>query len=187
MIEVIALDIGGVLAYVDESALSSQERYLLYVYLNRIEIPVSFKKDVLIEVEEKINGIYQKLYIPMDSTFSTLEFLKQKNYLISLWTNNKPAIKAWIKSSGIDKFLTPLFLCNSCDMKDGVNKPNPEFYHYALKRIHYSPNQVLFIDDNLKNVQSAEGVGIEILQHQQENNLQEEIKEKIKVLERKSL
>lgn len=187
MIEVIALDIGGVLAYVDENALSSQEKYLLYVYLNRIEIPISFKKDVLREVEEKINGIYQKLYIPMEATFSTLEFLKQKNYLISLWTNNRPAIKAWIKSSGIDKFLTPHFLCNSCDMKDGVNKPNPRFYHYALKRIHYTPNQVLFIDDDLKNVQSAEAVGIASFQHQQENNLTDEIKEKIKLLERKFL
>lgn len=183
MIKVIALDIGGVLAYVDEQALSNHEKLLLHSYLNGNELSHSIKQ----EINEKINGIYQKLYIPIDSSFSTLEFIHKQGYLLSLWTNNRPAIQAWIESSGIQKFLLPNYLCNSCDMPNGVNKPNFKFYHYALKRIHQEPQRILFVDDKIENVRSAQKLGIASFQYQGTLNLEEELKQKIKRLERKSL
>ena len=48
-------------------------------------------------------------------------------------------------------------------------------------------NQVLFIDDNKKNIIEGEKLGISGIQYQTEQNLEEEIKQKIKQLERKYL
>lgn len=40
-------------------------------------------------------------------------------------------------------------------------KPRPEFYRILLDRYGVKPSTSLFIDDNLKNVQGADAVGIE--------------------------
>ncbi len=39
-------------------------------------------------------------------------------------------------------------------------KPRPEFYRILLDRYRVNPTTALFIDDNLKNVQGAEALGI---------------------------
>lgn len=43
---------------------------------------------------------------------------------------------------------------------EGVMKPDPEFFKLALARLHFEPEEVLFIDDRLPNTQSAEMLGI---------------------------
>jgi len=183
MIKIIAFDIGGVLAYPDKQQLTNHEKLLLQLYLNKEKMDFELKQ----EVTEKIDSIYQKLYIPIEKNFQTLESIVKSGYLPSIWTNNRPTITAWIESSGIGKYLLPQFLCNSCNMPSGVNKPNPMFYIHALRQMGTLSNQVLFIDDNKKNIIEGEKLGISGIQYQTEQNLEEEIKQKIKQLERKYL
>lgn len=183
MIKFIAFDIGGVLAYPDKQQLTNHEKLLLQAYLNEIKMDLELKQ----EVTEKINGIYQKLYIPIEKNFQTLESVVKSGYLPSIWTNNRPAITAWIESSGIDKYLLPQFLCNSCNMPNGINKPNFMFYIHALRQMGALSNQVLFIDDNKKNIVEGEKLRISGIHYQTDLNLEEEIKQKIKQLERKHL
>ncbi|MBX0333702.1 HAD family phosphatase [Pontibacter sp. HSC-14F20] len=40
-------------------------------------------------------------------------------------------------------------------------KPNPSFYHTLLNRYNLQPSEVLFIDDNLRNIKAAEQLGID--------------------------
>lgn len=183
MIKFIAFDIGGVLAYPDKQQLTNHEKLLLQAYLNEIKMDSELEQ----EVTEKINGIYQKLYIPIEKNFQTLESVVKSGYLPSIWTNNRPAITAWIKSSGIDKYLLSQFLCNSCNMPNGINKPNFMFYIHALRQMGALANQVLFIDDNKKNIVEGEKLRISGIHYQADQNLEEEIKQKIKQLERKHL
>lgn len=183
MIKIIAFDIGGVLAYPDKQQLTNHEKLLLQAYLNEIKMDLELKQ----ELTEKINGIYQKLYIPIEKNFQTLESVVKSGYLPSIWTNNRPAITAWIESSGIDKYLLPQFLCNSCNMPNGINKPNFMFYIHALRQMGALSNQVLFIDDNKKNIVEGEKLRISGIHYQTDLNLEEEIKQKIKQLERKHL
>jgi epoxide hydrolase-like predicted phosphatase len=42
----------------------------------------------------------------------------------------------------------------------GFWKPDAAFYHYVLDKIGFSAKDVLFLDDNLKNVESARNIGI---------------------------
>lgn len=174
MIKIIAFDIGGVLAYPDKQQLTNHEKLLLQAYLNEIKMDLELKQ----ELTEKINGIYQKLYIPIEKNFQTLESVVKSGYLPSIWTNNRPAITAWIESSGIDKYLLPQFLCNSCNMPNGINKPNFMFYIHALRQMGALSNQVLFIDDNKKNIVEGEKLRISGIHYQTDLNLEEEIKQK---------
>jgi len=44
--------------------------------------------------------------------------------------------------------------------EEKTRKPFPEFYHILLDRYSVNPEEALFIDDNLRNVQAAEQLGI---------------------------
>lgn len=189
MIKIIALDIGGVIAYQDFSRLSEQEKFLLQMYREEISIS-NFSQLELIkikkEIDEKIKDIYTKLYVLMDDSLDTLKYIKQKNFIPSIWTNNRPAIYSWLKQSGILMYISSTQICNSCDMPRGINKPNPRFYKIALRQLSSKPSQVLFVDDDYRNVSVARKLGIKCIHYSnQEQRLKETIIQKIKVLERK--
>jgi len=44
--------------------------------------------------------------------------------------------------------------------EEKTRKPFPEFYRVLLDRYSVKPGEALFIDDNLRNVRAAEGMGI---------------------------
>ena len=43
----------------------------------------------------------------------------------------------------------------------GLRKPDREIYEYVLKSIQTTPNNVLFIDDYINNIQGAKECGIQ--------------------------
>lgn len=45
--------------------------------------------------------------------------------------------------------------------EEKMRKPFPEFYNLLLNRYQVAPSNALFIDDNLRNVQAAEALGID--------------------------
>lgn len=188
MINIIALDIGGVIAYQDFSRLTNHEKFLLQIYREEIPIArISQQKLITIqdEIDKRIEEIYKKLYVLRNGALDTLEYIVQKNYTPSLWTNNRPAIHEWLRESGIRDYVSSEHICNSCDMPNGINKPNPKFYIHAVKKLSSSPSQILFIDDNQKNIEEAKKLGISCLHYSQEYDLKESIQQKIKILERK--
>ncbi len=46
----------------------------------------------------------------------------------------------------------------SCE--EGITKPDPEIFHRALARLDRKPEEAVFIDDFLHNVQAAQAVGM---------------------------
>jgi len=45
--------------------------------------------------------------------------------------------------------------------EEKIRKPNPAIFQLLLDRYHLKTNEVFFIDDNLRNVQAAESMGIQ--------------------------
>ena len=43
-------------------------------------------------------------------------------------------------------------------------KPEPEIYHLLLDRLRVAPEEVLFLDDKLENIEAARNLGIVGLQ-----------------------
>jgi len=42
----------------------------------------------------------------------------------------------------------------------GVAKPKPEIFHMALKQLEVSPNEAVFVDDFIENIEGARAVGM---------------------------
>ena len=82
-------------------------------------------------------------------------------YPLYLLSNNNPigmpACLELMDKAGIGGLYQDMFV--SSEMK--MLKPSREFYLEALRRIGLPPEEVLFIDDSLVNVQAARAVGMD--------------------------
>ena len=57
-----------------------------------------------------------------------------------------------------------------------TRKPFPEFYHRLLSRYKVNPTEALFIDDNIKNIEAANRLGIHSIHFLSSDQLQAELK-----------
>jgi 2-haloacid dehalogenase len=55
-------------------------------------------------------------------------------------------------------------------------KPNKEIYHILLRRFQIEAEESLFIDDNLKNIQTANELGFQTIHYSNGINVEEEMK-----------
>lgn len=58
----------------------------------------------------------------------------------------------------------------------GYVKPEPEIYHLMLEKIGRPPQECLFIDDSLANIQQAQKMGIETIHYESSKQLAGELK-----------
>lgn len=54
-----------------------------------------------------------------------------------------------------------------------LRKPHPEFYHLLLSRYDLQPGETLFIDDNFRNIQAAEAIGMNCIHFTSSHGLKE--------------
>ena len=82
-------------------------------------------------------------------------------YPLYLLSNNNPIgmpnCLELMEKAGIGGLYQDMFI--SSEMK--MLKPSPEFYREAVRRIDLSPEEILFIDDSLTNVEAARALGID--------------------------
>lgn len=60
--------------------------------------------------------------------------------------------------------------------EEKMRKPSPEFYQLLLNRYNVKAEEALFIDDNLRNIKAAEGLGIRSIHFQSPEQLDIELK-----------
>jgi putative hydrolase of the HAD superfamily len=102
-----------------------------------------------------------------------------------MWTTQNPTMVAWQLALKQRGFLTAIL----SNMGDNVlenmlrefdwlqrfdvlvwsfqlrmAKPDPAIYHYVLQRLGTSPEETLFLDDKLVNIQAAQALGIKAIQ-----------------------
>lgn len=81
-------------------------------------------------------------------------------YPLYLLSNNNPInmqrCHAVLAENGLADAFTGEFI--SCDMK--MLKPSAQFYNEVVRRLGLAPEEILFIDDSISNVEGAKAVGI---------------------------
>ena len=60
-----------------------------------------------------------------------------------------------------------------------VEKPNKEFYEKLIRDLKEKPEDILFVDDNTENIETAKKMGLSILQYNRSKSLTEEILKKL--------
>ena len=59
--------------------------------------------------------------------------------------------------------------------EEKTRKPFPEFYQRLFDRYNVNPSDALFIDDSLRNIKAAEGLGIKSIHFKNPQQLKEEL------------
>ncbi len=59
--------------------------------------------------------------------------------------------------------------------KEKLRKPSPEFYELLLDRYHLAASETIFIDDSLRNIKGAEGIGITAIHFHNAIQLKQEL------------
>jgi len=84
-------------------------------------------------------------------------------YKIALLTNSLPGQDALIRERfGLDVYSEFDVYVNSAYV--GLRKPDPAIFHLTLDQLGVAPQQAVFLDDSLRNVDSARELGIHTIQ-----------------------
>jgi putative hydrolase of the HAD superfamily len=84
-------------------------------------------------------------------------------YKVAMLSNAWPGMaETFLERYGVDFHTEFDVFINSAEV--GLRKPDPAIYHLALERLNVAPQQVIFLDDLLRNVDSAREVGIHAIQ-----------------------
>jgi putative hydrolase of the HAD superfamily len=115
------------------------------------------------------------------SDASTIDLLVQAD--TDLWTQPNPPMLAWAKELQMAGIRTGI-LSNLGDLmtegvlsrfdfspfhhrtwshRIGYAKPEPEIYTHAIAGLETPPEQILFLDDRLENIEAARAAGLETL------------------------
>ena len=106
------------------------------------------------------------------NTVNVLEALN-KQYSIWLLSNTNPK---HIQDEIEKRYLFPSLVNGAVYSFDvGVRKPEKEIYEIAMQRANANPQECLFIDDLLENIQAAKQIGIEGIHFISSEQLKQEL------------
>ncbi len=91
-----------------------------------------------------------------------LEFLRslKPNYKVGAISNAWSGLRAYMER---EKF-ADVFDAIIISAEVGAAKPSAEIYHKALKQLNVNPNEAVFVDDVLENIEACEKIGMRGIQ-----------------------
>lgn len=87
----------------------------------------------------------------------------KRDFHIGLLSNTNPFIMAFTRSdrfSAAGKGIGDYFNVLHCSYEMGVCKPDPEIFLSALHNDGFAPEETIFVDDSIKNIEAAQRLGI---------------------------
>lgn len=160
------------------------DRDIWYAALRKASYPliISHQMSTLEEEEDAFTGFYYDLitnagltvseetardisrdrtyrwekYVTMDDTEETLRRLKKQGYKLGIISDTWPSTVPRLEQSG----LYGLFDCASFSFEKGIFKPDPAIFLDALGKMGLPAEETVFVDDLVKNLDSASSLGI---------------------------
>ena len=180
MIKVIAFDLVGVLVTEKEINLNDTEEKLERLFGANISDEDYINKAKLITNENIIDitkNIINKLYVVKDrDIFRKIEEKYQVKIIIA--TNHVSYIKDYIINNLDIENIDDIII----SAKINKIKPNKDFYEYILDKYNIKNNELLFIDDNIKNINAAASMNINTIKVNKDTDILEKLKVKMEEL-----
>ena len=180
MIKVIAFDLVGVLVTEKDILLSNEEDKLERMFGDNLN-----DADYLIEAKKIINSdsiimkttenLIDKLYQVKDKDLFKKLKEKYPNIKIIIATNHVSFVRNFIDKYFENNYLDDILI--SAEMHK--IKPNKDFYELILKKYNLLPVELLFLDDNIKNINGADVLNIKTITVNKDTNLFLEIQKVI--------
>lgn len=175
MIKIIAFDFVGVLVREKNIPLTEVEDKLERKFGPNIS-DLNYMNEVSNIIDRNLvidtaRDIIDKLYEVKDIDLFKKIKEKNNNVKIIIATNHISYVKEYI-----NKYLDIDNLDDSIISAE-INriKPNKDFYQYILDKYNIEPNELLFLDDNIDNVNGAKELGINTIKVDRNTNILEEI------------
>lgn len=176
MMKIIAFDLVGVLVNEKDINLSALEDKLERMFgpnLNDTNYLIKARK--IIEDDGDIinitKNLIDKLYKVKDKEIFKKIKEKNKNIKVIIATNHLSIVKDFIKKSFDTNYLDDLIISAEINMI----KPNSNFYEYILNKYNISSRELLFLDDNISNINGAKLLGINTIKVEKDTDLLKEI------------
>ena len=176
MIKVIAFDLVDVLVSEKDIELSEVEEKLERMFgpnLNDEDYLKQAKKIVEkdLEVINTTKILINKLYKVKDKKiFKKIKEINE-NVKIIIATNHLSFVKDFIKESFNIDYLDDIIISAEIHKI----KPNLDFYQYILNKYDIESKELLFLDDNINNINGAQTLGINTIKIEKDTNLIDEI------------
>ena len=181
MIKVIAFDLVGVLVNEKDIVLSDEEEKLERLFGPNLSDDDYLKKakEIVCNEENIVNitmVLINKLYKVNDKDlFKKTKEINSKVKIV-IATNHVSFVKEFINSHFDINYLDDLII----SAKINRIKPNLDFYEFILDKYKINANELLFLDDNIENVNGANVLGIKTIKVEKNNDLVSEIEFYIK-------
>ncbi len=98
--------------------------------------------------------------IPIEGTIEIIQKLKNRGFKIYLLSNIGDQVLKNMMTKFPDIFSNfhDLFFCSP--EYDYIRKPNPRFYQFFFEKFNLKAEQVIFVDDLVKNISAADRLGM---------------------------
>lgn len=176
MIKVIAFDLVGVLVSEKDIELSEVEEKLERMFgpnLNDEDYLIEARKIIEknLEIINTTKVLINKLYKVKDKKmFKKIKEINE-NVKIIIATNHLSFVKDFIKESFNIDYLDDIIISAEIHKI----KPNLDFYQYILNKYDIESKELLFLDDNINNINGAQTLGINTIKVEKDTNLIDEI------------
>ena len=145
-------------------------------------LPIKEATELLVaqhpEWKEHIEAFYgrweEMLGGPIHDTVAILKKLKERGHY-KLYALTNWSAELFPKALELYEFLH-WFDGRVVSGEEKMRKPAPEFYQLLLQRYNLQPDEVIFIDDNLRNIKAAEAIGIKSIPFSSPAQLHEDLK-----------
>ena len=177
LLKVIAFDFVGVLVNEKDIDLGEQEDKLERKFGSNLndEDYLTFAEQTLkINNKEAIDitkNIINKLYKVRDDDIFTKLKNKYNNIKIIIATNHLSYVEEFI-----NKYFDTTYL-DDVIISANINKikPNANFYNFILEKFNIKSKELLFLDDNVENIDGANKLNIRTIKVEKNMNLYEEV------------
>ncbi|KAI4350154.1 hypothetical protein L6164_010663 [Bauhinia variegata] len=139
--------------------------------IDEMELARKFFKDGRHFDLEGLKTCMRSGYSFVEGIKQLLVALKQNNYEMHAFTNYPIWYQLIEDKLTLSKYLSWTF----CSCTAGKRKPDPEFYREVLRHLQVNAPNCIFIDDRLKNVETAIEVGIRGVHFKNANSLRQEL------------
>ena len=181
MIKVVAFDLVGVLVNERDIVLSNEEEKLERLFgpnLSDGDYLRAAKNivDVNINVINITKILINKLYKVKDKDIFKKIKKIDSNIKIVIATNHISFVKDFINNNFDTMYLDDLIISAEINKI----KPNLDFYKYVIDKYKIEVNELLFLDDNMENINKAKELGIQTIKVEKNSNLVSEVELYIK-------
>ena len=176
-IKLIMLDLVGVLVFERDDVLNDKEDKIERLfgpnlsdeeYLNN-KTNIIYDKNEIIDITKNIiNKLY---YVKDKDIFKKIKEINSKVKVV-IATNHVSFVKEFINSHFDINYLDDLIISAEINRI----KPNLDFYEFILNKYKINATELLFLDDNIKNINGANVLGIKTIRVEKSINMIDEIK-----------